>query len=343
MINKRFFYLLFILLSCQSKKVLFTTENDYNYNISKRQPNQVKEPIEIIGKTILFEKYILNDNSNIYYFRDGKSKRSPIVFVIQGSGCESLYRKEKNNEIYGDIHTRVANIFPDEVSILAVEKPGIKTFSKTENPGLMNNCSSEFKKSFSLSNWIQILKSSLSDVISNKNLEPEKIILFGHSEGAIVAVSFAAQENQISHIIYSAGGGNPLFESIMRRRKASTNNLNLENEYINEGLKNWMNMNSNNDIQKLVMGHTPLYWSSFFNKSVFETLKETPVKLYIVQGTSDDSASIESNDLLLAELTMANRKFEYKRIPNADHSYKVNGISIFNQVIFDALNWAINN
>lgn len=300
-------------------------------------------PLEKIGKRFVFEKYKTVNEGFTYYYFPSKNKTDPIILTVQGSGCDSIYMKDKKGNAFGGLHLNVAEVAEFKSAVLAVEKPYVETYQESASPGDVSSCSSQFREKFNLSVWGKALATSLSEVIALQGLHPDRIIVFGHSEGASVAAALAASLPQVSHVIYAAGGGgNPLYEAFLRRKKSAHGNPKLEDEDIKEAINDWKQMlRAPENTQQLFWGHTAPYWLNLSKTNSVANLKASLAKIYVVQGTNDLNVSIEASDLLVSELVIAGRDLEYKRIIGANHYFEVNGEDHMTQVISESLNWAL--
>ncbi|NUM57904.1 MAG: alpha/beta fold hydrolase [Bdellovibrionaceae bacterium] len=300
-------------------------------------------PLEKIGKRFVFEKYKTANEEFTYYYFPSKNKTDPIIINVQGSGCDSIYSKDKKGNVFGGLHLNIAEVAEFKSAVLAVEKPYVETYQESASPGDVNSCSNQFREKFNLSVWVKALATSLSEVIALQDLSPDRIIVFGHSEGASVAATLAASLPQVSHVIYAAGGGgNPLYEAFLRRKKNAQGNLKTEDNDIKEAINDWKQMlRAPENTQQLFWGHAAPYWLSRSKINSVEDLKMSLAKIYVVQGTNDLNVSIDASDLLVSELVIAGKDLEYKRIIGANHFFEINGEDRITQVISESLNWAL--
>lgn len=322
--------LLPVLCSCASK--------------TSRVPASIgRLPVAELGKRYVFNKYDIPDQQTIYYLRRAAKQDAPLILVIQGSGCDSIYSTDSKGNVFGEMQVQIAGLVESRAHVLAVEKPTVQTFYQSPNPGAQGGCPIEFRAKFTMDLWVKYLKSALSDAITSQGLTPSRIIVLGHSEGAIAAAALAAEVRSVTHVVYaSGGGGNPLFEAFVRRKRAAKGNVVLENQYIQDGIRDWQAMSRNpDDSQTLYWGHTPLYWISQGRMSPGSLLSKSAAKIYVVQGTADMAASIEGSDLLVSELILNNKSVEYKRIKAADHGYRIKTKNRMSEVLSDAVAWSL--
>lgn len=315
--------------------------SSFDKNRSIASDKQV--PLEKIGKRYIFEKYKTAYDGLTYYYFPSKSESDPLILTIQGSGCDSIYTKDDKGNVFGGLHTITAAAVEFRAAVLAVEKPFVQTFHESVSPGNAKACSSEFRENFNRNNWVNALTKTVAEAISYQGLNPSRIIVVGHSEGASIAAAVAAALPKVSHVIYaSGGGGNPLFEAFLRRKNRAQGNPQVEDDYIKEAIRDWRQMMAHpENTQKLFSGHPSQYWLAQVKSNSAEDLKRSDAKVYVIQGTKDQDASVEASDLLVSELVVAGKELEYKRIIGADHSYEINGESRMSKVIAEALEWAL--
>jgi predicted esterase len=312
--------------------ILFFTFSCSSFNTQKIIPVQ----IENIGK-LGYQKINLPQNL-IYYFLTSSKPTDPLIIAIQGSGCDSLFSKDKDGIVYSSLPAIIGLPFKVKASILAVEKPGVLTFDREKD----KDCSTLFRKKFTFDHWIETLKMAISDVQLRYKLQPSRTIIIGHSEGADSAALLASHLDQATHVLHLSGGsGSPVFQAAMRAIWSTDKNQKKEEELLRSEMKVWTDAVSKNDPDILLWGHTYRYWKSL--PHIADKLNVSKAKILIVYGTKDSNSPVVTSDLLLTELVERNREFKFRRIPNADHKYTVEGKDHISEIITDSINWALSN
>lgn len=327
---------LFLTLPCVLWMVSCTT-------FSARDPaSQIEKSIQKIGVIDVFEKYEIPEKSIIYYLHPSSYSEAPLILYIQGSGCDSIFLKDAKGSVNGGQASLIASIAKGRASVLAVEKPTLKTYDQSSSDGNVADCSQQFRKEFNRDAWVKTLRLAINHV--SKVIHPSKILVLGHSEGASMGAALASGSPYIVKVIYAAGGGgNPLFGSFIRRIRAANGNQVLADSYIQSGIKEWQDaMKNPSDPNNILWGHTAQYWYFEAKNSPIQDMLKSSAKFYIIQGTEDTSASIESTDYLVSELVTAGRDITYRRIAGADHGFTVNGQSQMREEYAKAIAWALD-
>lgn len=303
--------------------------------------SQIKKTAEKIGNINVFEKHEIPEQSIIYYLHPSSYSNAPLILYIQGSGCDSIFLKDARGTVNGGQASLIASVVNGRASVLAVEKPTLKTYDASSSDGNVADCSQQFREEFHRDAWVKTLQLALSD--ASKIIHPSKVFVLGHSEGASMAAALASETPQVIKVIYAAGGGgNPLFGSFIRRIRAANGNQVLADSYIQSGIKEWqVAMKNPSDPNNVLWGHTAQYWSIEAKNSPIKDMLKTSAKFYIIQGTEDTSASIEATDYLVSEMVTAGRYIMYRRIAGADHGFAVNGQSNMREEYTQAIAWAL--
>lgn len=332
--NKIFFYyklsllLVFLMFGCAS--------------YSTRFPATEISGLDIKGAEKPYQRFYTSTVGMTHYFRNGVSATSPLIIILQGSGCRSFFKKESSGEYFTNKLLETVDHLNPLVSIFMIEKPFVETFSQVKESG-SSGCNEEFKKNFVKEFWIERIKQTLRDVLQSKKIKPERIIVAGHSEGAEIAAFLSEEIPEITHVLMGAGGGAvQLYEFVTFTAKETKDDPKNQSKAIQYTLNQWKQMNKNPmALEPLFAGHPPRYWTTFKRTSPGESLKKTNAKIYIMQGTEDNSVPVESADWLASELTSANKDFIYERIPGLDHAFKDQNESRFIEVWTRALQWAL--
>ncbi len=312
---------------------------------SRHLASEEKKPLQIIGKRFLFEKYVDDSGFIQYYYLPASSKNAPLIVSIQGSGCSSLFYKKDDVIMSRGSQVSIAELVSGKYGILAVEKPTVNTFDNFDRADGPDDCTEAYRQQFTAGLWTQTLKTALYDLLRSKSLNPEKIIVYGHSEGATFAAALAAEVPQVTHVISSAGGGGgPLFDTISRLKKKKSSTADQGNIDILREIQKWQMMSADPDHSSQYWGLSPRYWLSLMDYAPEKTLLKTNAYLYIVHGTEDTSASIDTADFLVSELISKKRRLFYNRKSGYDHSFNnTKGESHYSDMIGEALNWAVTS
>src|SRR5262245_33386013 len=88
---------------------------------------------------IPYQRYMVKDSFDrtITFYLSLPSKnenKQPIALFIQGSGCQSLFRKQAE-KVTGGYQNILLQVARGRVRILVVEKPGVKFLDTPSRPG----------------------------------------------------------------------------------------------------------------------------------------------------------------------------------------------------------------
>jgi pimeloyl-ACP methyl ester carboxylesterase len=277
---------------------------------------------------IPFQRYTVKDSFNrkITFYLSLPSKnegKQPVALFIQGSGCQSLFKKqgEKVTGGYQNILLREAG---GRVRILVVEKPGVNFLDAPARPGTAAGALVEFLKEHTLPRWAEANIAALRAVWTLPGIDAANTLVIGHSEGGIVAARVAAELPQVTHVASIAGGGpTQLFDlAEIRGRDRPDDKPGDGERRVRDVYYEWANIQKDPDsISKFWLGHPYRRWSSFLKQSVTEELLRTKARIYLAQGTSDTSVSVMAHDVLVAELQARGRDVTAERIEGADHGF----------------------
>src|SRR5262245_50062915 len=250
--------------------------------------------------------------------------RKPVALFIQGSGCQSLFRK-RDERIVGGYQNLLLQEAKGRARILVVEKPGVKFLDAPARPGSAEGASDEFLKEHTLDRWAEANAAALRAVWTLPGIDATRSLAVGHSEGGIVAARVAAELPRVTHVASLAGGGpTQLFDLAELRGRARPDDKPGDAERrMREVYDEWGKiLNDPDSPAKSWLGHPYRRWSSFLKHSVTEELLRTKARVYLAQGTADTSVSVRAHDVLVAELKARGRDVTAERIEGADHGFR---------------------
>lgn len=307
-----------------------------NVHIPRKKSVQGAElPVVQMGSARVVVKYLGHDfvqyqtrdrNNQVvtFYVSEPKNKSVShrLVLFINGSGCDSVFAKDKDG-LKGYGYDMFLDNHLEEVRVVVAEKPGVRLYDNVRATGQgCKGCSEQFLKEYTLEKWTEANDAALLAALALPRIKRDKILVIGHSDGGQVATHLARLESRVTHVASIAGGGpTQLFDSVYA---ASTSKSSHTSKDVEEVLEQWRDIEKDpHSITKFVWGHPYNRWSSFLKTSSLDDLLNCKTKCYLVQGTSDTSVPVASFDLLLAELAVHDRPMVYERIDSADHGLTV--------------------
>jgi pimeloyl-ACP methyl ester carboxylesterase len=284
---------------------------------------------------IPYQRYTVKDSFNrtITFYLSLPTKnenKQPVALFIQGSGCQSLFKKQAD-KIAGGYQNILRQEARGRVRILVVEKPGVKFLDAPARPGSAEGASEEFLKEHTLPRWAEANISALRAVWALPGIDAAQTLVIGHSEGGIIAARVAAELPQVTHVASIAGGGpTKLFDlAEIRDRSRPDDKPGDAERRVRDVYDEWAKIRKDPDsISRFWLGHPYRRWSSFLKHNVTDELLRTKAKIYLAQGTSDASVSVMAHDVLVAELQARGRDVTSERIEGADHGFRTQEMSI---------------
>ncbi|MEM6799806.1 MAG: hypothetical protein AAF696_00300, partial [Bacteroidota bacterium] len=176
----------------------------------------------------------------------------------------------------------------------------------------------------------------------------EKIIVYGHSEGAPVGAKLATINKKITYLGFWAGNALPdFYDFILENRvayhkgmisdSAAQSRIDKNIEQFKEIVQDSLNTESK--------GYTNLRWWSYSEPPINNLLK-IDIPLYVQVATKDESAPIESSYLIPLEFARKGKtNLSYKVCVGCDHGFSItkeNGETErrWKEIFKDFIKWA---
>lgn len=283
---------------------------------AERDPTDLGVPFErwsvadALGRRITF-----------YLSRAPSPAPGPLVVLVQGSGCTSLFR-QRGDRVTGGHQSLLRQAVAGRARVLAVEKPGVRYLDdRPERPGEAAGCSREFLEEHTLPRWAAAIEAAVAAARGLPGIDASRTLVTGHSEGGLVAARVAADDPRVTHVASLAGGGpRALFDlAEAARRRAAPGEAEAR---VAEIYRQWALVLADPErADRFFLGHPYRRWSSFLRTSVLEELARTPARVYLAHGTEDAAVPVAAFDLLLAELRARGRDVTAERLAGADHGF----------------------
>lgn len=260
-------------------------------------------------------------DSVIFYLSEFQpEKKLPLLVFIQGSGNQSLFRKEGDRKVatnYG--HITWAYRAQGKVKVLIIEKPGIQYLDNQE-------VNATFDQRFSLASWVAYAEAAIHFVCRNEIIDSNRILIAGHSEGGLVASRLAARMgSSVSHVAVIAGEGPSQLYSLFRFAETAVffdRPGFTAADRIDSLSRTWKRILADPlSTEKKFWGFTYLRWSGFLSTSPQEELNRFNGKILILQGDADRNVYPESAHVLYSSLLAKGKEVALQIIEGADHSF----------------------
>ncbi len=274
--------------------------------------------------------------------------RKPLLVYLDGSGAQSQFTRRDQAVGYG-MFGLVGSIAAEKYHVVGIEKRGA-VFGEAGTPGSAQAASREYQEHATFEDRVGDACLLLATLLEEPTVDPTRVLLMGHSEGAGVAVGVAAREPRVTHVAFLSGTGpSQFFDLIVLRRKAMQK-AGVPAEEIESSVGQLESdfraiLADPTSTDKLFMGHAYRRWASFGKRSAIDDMLASKCKLYLAHGSEDTNVSVESFDLTTIELLRAGRAgVTVRRFPGRDHSLRDPAFTAnsppMTDVIEDVLQWA---
>jgi pimeloyl-ACP methyl ester carboxylesterase len=284
-----------------------------------------------------------------YLSKYRSSDPRPLALFIQGSGCHSVFRYGEGGAIRGSQQNLLLQAAEDRVRVLVVEKPGVEYL---DNPGLRGtaeNCRAIFHEEHTLPRWVTALSAAVTGICTLPSIRRNPLLVFGHSEGGIVAARLAAERPEITHIaILSGNGPTQLFDlAVQARGDDPSESFAAREARVEEVYQEFANIQDDPDsTTKFAWGHPYRRWSSFLATSTLDELLRSSASVYLAYGANDPVIPRASFEMLRAELIRNGRIPRAQVVENADHGLRIEGhgaTDTMTGIMTDVLRWFLED
>jgi dienelactone hydrolase len=264
-----------------------------------------------------FEQHVVRDTLGrrvTYYVTLPTSEPKPIMLVIQGSGCTPVLTMTA-----GGASSSVYNLQKfardGRFTVISVEKPFSGLVKKA---GSTPGCSDAFNSDFTAESWQIALQAALNDARKLGRVDRNRTLIFGSSEGAVMASVVAANDSSITDVVFMSGSGTTqLFDFIAQGYRGCFN----VSACLADIEKDLVAIKSDpSSATKFAWGHPYKRWTSFFSIDPGDLLLRSKARVYIAIGTADDSVPAISQEIVVAKLLISGRDVTVRRVADGDHS-----------------------
>jgi alpha-beta hydrolase superfamily lysophospholipase len=266
-----------------------------------------------------------------YFQRPEKIKSFPIIVVLQGSDCRSIY----NSAISG-----AKPFLALGIARLDLEKYGLNKNSTT--------CTQEYLDHNATDQRVQDYLRAFQFI---RETVPEwngQFILLGGSEGAIIAPSVAAMTPEVKKLVLlAAGGGITMRENLLMRQEIELKSRGKSQVEIDAELKianaQMDAMIASPSTSKTWGGPTNTYrwWASILDILPIADMLEMSIPIYLAHGDTDAAFLVESSRRSKSVFVAAGKSnLTYQEYPGLDHHWlNAKGQSHQAKVIQDLISW----
>ena len=291
---------------------------------------QIKQG-ELLEKALqkfdFIEEKIIEDSDTItYYLKNYKEdKPKKLILFIQGSDASPLFSYKMENDkptFYRWFLDDYQNI--DSTSTFAIiPKPGMEGLFPDEEISIPKKYYENNYKAYRVNQIHQ----SIEHIVQNHLENPDKIIVYGHSEGAAIAAALALKNDKITHLGFWSGNvlNNfyefSLFNRIEALKGQQTDSLAHDNIM---GLIDWYKEVIDEPQSTALdrFGFTNKRWATY-ERPPIEELLEIDIPIYTVFGTKDESTPIETAYLIPIQfLEKRKNNLTFEVCIDCNHAYQ---------------------
>ncbi len=265
-----------------------------------------------------FNKHEITDSlgRTVTYYVSRPSQPEPLMLMIQGSGCTPVFLPAEQG-VVSTLFNAVPNAQSGRFTVLVVDKPfaGEKPGAKR---GAARDCSLAFNQDFTAERWLEALRAALADARKLPQVDRSRTLVWGHSEGAVMAALVAGHEPYVTDVVWFAGAGTTqLFDQFAQAYDTCFDRSKCleETERLARAI-----LAKPDSATDFAWGHPFKRWASFYRASPVDELLKSKARVYIGDGTQDRSVSVMSLELMAARLISAGHDVTIRRVPDADHS-----------------------
>jgi len=278
-----------------------------------------------------FKEYAIPvENDTIYYFVHQNKHSNPDKVVIYLQGTSPIpgpfFKAEPIEGGYSYV-----SYFPqdyvhlnEEYAFVLISLPGTPP---VEGHGTLNL---EKYNALNSLDYRVFAADTVINHIAAHLFQPEKLIVYGHSEGAFVAPKLATVNKRITHLGVWGGSALPdFFDFILFERKANLRgeqsdsvtqkNIELTMEQFNSVRLDSLNTVPSNKNE--IAEYTNKRWWSYAEPTINHLVK-IDIPIYIQLGTEDESSPIESNYLIPLEFArLGKNNLSFNVCVGCDHGF----------------------
>jgi predicted esterase len=295
-----------------------------------RAASVVQQDELVLGQAAAARFTLQRDGApNVRYVVSRPAHKAPLVLFVQGSGCMPPLVGMDTPNRYSTVFNFIPLAQQGDYAVMVVDKPNQPDAPPQAPPGVATGCPVAFNASFSYDSWLDALRTALRHALALPWVDRSRVLVFGTSEGAVMAAGLARTVPEVTHVALIGGTGtSQLFDFIanVQRGAASDEDKLAALREIDATVDAIRADPRSTD--KFAWGHTYLRWSTFFAQAPGEDLVQSKARVYLASGMKDDNVPILSTEVAYARLRALGRDVTFRRVPHAGHGLVPAGGSI---------------
>ncbi|MBD0852650.1 alpha/beta hydrolase family protein [Maribacter arenosus] len=295
-----------------------------------------------------FQITVEKDTINYHiYSKNGLDSISNILLYVQGSGAFPLYQiKREGKSLWQSGVPFDLSTIPDGFAFILISKRGIPFCTKFGEPFDVPKI---FYDNESLENRANRTSYVIDELVTSKMINPNKVVIIGHSEGSDVVAKLGTINDKVTHIGYWSGGANTQwFDFTMFIRKDVLEGKITEVQATKRMDSLFFNFkeiaSKSNSTMDFWEDNTYRRWNKFSEPAINNLLK-IEVPLFVAIGTKDQAVPVESTYLIPIEFIRHKKdNLTFRVYPELDHGFEKeleNGEfeDHWNDVFLEFMNW----
>ena len=272
-----------------------------------------------------FEQRSITENGEdivFYSFQKGKSPATKLILYLQGSDPSPQFSyRIRNGEVdklcwlNGEFRT-----ISEEYLYVVIEKIGFEKAIDEDNiptPAI-------YQQKNSLNNRVSRANAVINHLSAKNSFE--KVIVYGHSEGAPVGAKLATVNQKITHLGFWAGNALPdFYDFILENRIAYQKGMisdSVAQSRIDKNIEQFKEI-VRDSLNTEGGGYTNLRWWSYSEPPINHLL-QVDIPIYVQVATKDKSAPIESTYLIPLEFARKGKtNLTYQVCVGCDHGFMI--------------------
>ncbi len=306
-----------------------------------QSPTQFVANTQVTGTT--FERRVSETRHQVihYYLAPNPSGPRPLLLVLQGSGCEPVFKRDSNGISATAGQDIIQQMAAGRFTVMIVDKPEVVSESGARD-GTTDACSPAFNSAHSLDAWTQALSRAVNDALRDPSVSRRTgVRVLGLSEGAVVAARLAAQRRDVNHVVFISGFGCGQWrDMLVTARRSASDNAAASVAATENAFRDIAAHPNASDRQ--FEGQTYLFWSTFGRACPAHDLLTSNAHVFVAYGTADEQIDANGVEAITAAFLEVGRPIDVRRVIGGSHVLDTPGSAPFANllgVFHDALDW----
>lgn len=263
------------------------------------------------------------DSISFYTYQKPNTLPNSVYIVLPGSNAEHIYtyHKEKDGGYwFSSLTSFDFSYLPDNYLLVIVAKPGFG-FCGAADP---DHIPEKYWAFTSLGDRVFRANRVIQYVEKHLVKKPEKLVVFGYSEGFYVGAKLATLNKHITHLGIGGGGGYiDFYDFILSNQKAVLKNEAEQDTVLkenNEIISAFKRIMANPDAREFTYGYSNKRWASFSEPPI-QSLVKLKIPIFQVHGANDDMTPLESAYIVPLEFArLQKNNLTFRVYANSNHS-----------------------